>query len=111
MKLDGRALIQFHCSLRKDRDSLRASLALPRGSLQRAIKLSLACLMVSFVHNHSSKLGNYAQKNQMGLRSSSFIARCGKTGIRTLEPRKGLTVFETAPIDHSGIFPKVVYFE
>ena len=34
---------------------------------------------------------------------------CGKTGIRTLEPRKGLTVFETAPFDHSGIFP-MVYF-
>ena len=33
---------------------------------------------------------------------------CGKTGIRTLEPRKGLTVFETAPFDHSGIFPMVV---
>ena len=34
---------------------------------------------------------------------------CGKTGIRTLEPRKGLTVFETAPFDHSGIFPMVVF--
>ena len=30
---------------------------------------------------------------------------CGKTGIRTLGSRKGTTVFETAPIDHSGIFP------
>ena len=30
---------------------------------------------------------------------------CGKTGIRTLGTRKGTTVFETAPIDHSGIFP------
>lgn len=30
---------------------------------------------------------------------------CGKTGIRTLGARKGTTVFETAPIDHSGIFP------
>ena len=29
----------------------------------------------------------------------------GKTGIRTLGSRKGTTVFETAPIDHSGIFP------
>ncbi len=29
----------------------------------------------------------------------------GKTGIRTLGARKGTTVFETAPIDHSGIFP------
>ena len=32
---------------------------------------------------------------------------CGKTGIRTLGARKGTTVFETAPIDHSGIFPGV----
>lgn len=30
---------------------------------------------------------------------------CGKIGIRTLGTRKGTTVFETAPIDHSGIFP------
>ncbi len=29
----------------------------------------------------------------------------GKTGIRTLGARKSTTVFETAPIDHSGIFP------
>lgn len=29
----------------------------------------------------------------------------GKTGIRTLGTRKGTTVFETAPIDHSGTFP------
>lgn len=33
---------------------------------------------------------------------------CGKTGIRTLGTRKGTTVFETVPIDHSGIFPIVV---
>ncbi len=30
---------------------------------------------------------------------------CGETGIRTLGTRKGTTVFETAPIDHSGISP------
>ncbi len=30
---------------------------------------------------------------------------CGKAGIRTLGTRKGTTVFETAPIDHSGTFP------
>ena len=29
----------------------------------------------------------------------------GKAGIRTLGTRKGTTVFETAPIDHSGTFP------
>ena len=34
----------------------------------------------------------------------------GKTGIRTLGSRKGTTVFETAPIDHSGIFPFEVWF-
>lgn len=33
---------------------------------------------------------------------------CGKTGIRTLGTRKGTTVFETVPIDRSGIFPSVV---
>ena len=31
----------------------------------------------------------------------------GKTGIRTLGARKRTTVFETAPIDHSGIFPYI----
>ena len=31
----------------------------------------------------------------------------GKTGIRTLGTRKGTTVFETVPIDRSGIFPLV----
>ena len=34
---------------------------------------------------------------------------CGKTGIRTLGTRKGTTVFETVPIDHSGIFPKELF--
>ena len=34
----------------------------------------------------------------------------GKRGIRTLGTRKGTTVFETVPIDHSGIFPMVYYF-
>ncbi len=36
----------------------------------------------------------------------TFIT-CGKTGIRTLGTRKGTTVFETVPIDRSGIFPRV----
>ena len=36
-----------------------------------------------------------------------FIAFGGETGIRTLGTRKGTTVFETAPIDHSGISPVV----
>ena len=41
-------------------------------------------------------------KNKALIISALF---CGKTGIRTLGSRKGTTVFETAPIDHSGIFP------
>ncbi len=44
------------------------------------------------------------------LRKKSNLAAalyCGKTGIRTLGARKGTTVFETAPIVHSGIFPVV----
>ena len=35
----------------------------------------------------------------------SFKLFSGKAGIRTLGTRKGTTVFETAPIDHSGTFP------
>ena len=31
----------------------------------------------------------------------------GETGIRTLGTREGSTVFETAPIDHSGTSPCV----
>ena len=33
----------------------------------------------------------------------------GETGIRTLGPREGTTVFETAPFDHSGTSPRRVY--
>ena len=41
---------------------------------------------------------------------STTLFACGKRGIRTLGTRKGTTVFETVPIDHSGIFPMVYYF-
>ena len=41
---------------------------------------------------------------------STTLFACGKRGIRTLGTRKGTTVFETVPIDHSGIFPRVYYF-
>ena len=37
-----------------------------------------------------------------------FSSFSGRTGIRTLGSRKGTTVFETAPIDHSGILPVIV---
>ena len=33
----------------------------------------------------------------------------GETGIRTLGTRKGSTVFETVPFDHSGTSPR--YFQ
>ena len=38
--------------------------------------------------------------------SGSTLIIGGETGIRTLGARKGTTVFETAPIDHSGISPR-----
>ena len=41
---------------------------------------------------------------------STTLFACGKRGIRTLGTRKGTTVFETVPIDHSGIFPMAYYF-
>ena len=34
----------------------------------------------------------------------------GETGIRTLGTRKGTTVFETAPFDHSGTSPQKFRF-
>ena len=38
-----------------------------------------------------------------------FIGKLnGEAGIRTLETRKGLLVFETSPIDHSGTSPNVI---
>ena len=40
---------------------------------------------------------------------STTLFACGKRGIRTLGTRKGTTVFETVPIDHSGIFPRVLH--
>ena len=40
-------------------------------------------------------------------RLNCFHHLSGKTGIRTLGTRKGTTVFETVPIDRSGIFPRV----
>lgn len=45
---------------------------------------------------------NFVRKFRNSLITSVY---CGKTGIRTLGTRKGTTVFETVPIDHSGIFP------
>ena len=41
---------------------------------------------------------------------STTLFACGKRGIRTLGTSKGTTVFETVPIDHSGIIPKAYYF-
>lgn len=36
---------------------------------------------------------------------STTLFACGKRGIRTLGTVTRTTVFETVPIDHSGIFP------
>lgn len=40
-------------------------------------------------------------------RSSDIMYNGGETGIRTLGTITSTTVFETAPIDHSGISPHV----
>ena len=48
----------------------------------------------------------YKQIGCKSMTCSLFV--CGKTGIRTLGTRKGTTVFETVPIDHSGIFPWMI---
>ena len=42
--------------------------------------------------------------NDIGVSIPTFY-KCGKTGIRTLGTVARTTVFETVPIDHSGIFP------
>ena len=41
------------------------------------------------------------------INSTNLQGDCGgETGIRTLGPREGTTVFETAPFDHSGTSPR-----
>ncbi len=40
-----------------------------------------------------------------------MVEFCGKGGIRTLGTRKCTTVFETAPFNHSGTFPKTSEFK
>lgn len=37
----------------------------------------------------------------------SIKEKSGKTGIRTLDTVTCITVFETAPFGHSGIFPLI----
>lgn len=44
----------------------------------------------------------YRKKEQ---KQKIHFCSCGKTGIRTLDTVTCITVFETAPIGHSGIFP------
>ena len=55
-------------------------------------------------HGHKGRKKRiHIKKKEANLMFASFF--CGKAGIRTLGTRKGTTVFETAPIDHSGTFP------
>lgn len=53
-------------------------------------------------------LSSRAKNKKRNPQGASFLVLSGKTGIRTLGARKDTTVFETVPIDHSGIFPIVV---
>lgn len=46
-----------------------------------------------------------SMKTKMPVNIGCRASLCGEKGIRTLGTRKGTTVFETAPIDHSGISP------
>ncbi len=50
-------------------------------------------------------LSSRAKNKKRNPQGASFLVLSGKTGIRTLGARKDTTVFETVPIDHSGIFP------
>lgn len=53
------------------------------------------------------------QKKRAGYNkiTCSLVEFCGKGGIRTLGTRKCTTVFETAPFNHSGTFPKKSEFK
>ena len=64
--------------------------------------------ILSPLHSESAKAMTNPGVLIPSLRKKSSLAAAlfgGKTGIRTLGTRKGTTVFETVPIDHSGIFP------
>gem|GEM_PF-5711837 len=56
------------------------------------------------MYRNGKMSGRMDTKNAAGHRLAAYG---GKAGIRTLGTRKGTTVFETAPIDHSGTFPLV----
>ena len=51
-------------------------------------------------------LSRKSQQVSICFRDILFEKTGGETGIRTLGPREGTTVFETAPFDHSGTSPR-----
>ena len=55
-------------------------------------------------------LCNKEEPVYLGIQGKLVFIISGRTGIRTLGSRKGTTVFETAPIDHSGILPLVLLY-
>src|SRR5512133_105260 len=54
----------------------------------------------------SSLFGSRKKRNQAVCDGLEFKTVCGERGIRTPGPVARTTVFETAPIDHSGISPE-----
>ena len=64
--------------------------------------VTISCAAQYELQGSRPQLSIQKKKPQVLRLAASF---CGKAGIRTLGTRKGTTVFETVPIDHSGTFP------
>jgi hypothetical protein len=79
----------------------------PQGENLATVKQSLRCFAPGGPFTKKRlKLGlAFFYVKSPGLRPGLFYC-CGERGIRTLGTPKGSTVFETAPIDHSGISPE-----
>jgi hypothetical protein len=70
-------------------------------------------LLVMVLGRHQAGIGPTATRaiaeigdERLGSTSENNEKYGGETGIRTLGPREGTTVFETAPFDHSGTSPR-----
>jgi hypothetical protein len=64
-------------------------------------------LLFLFLRNPENKFSDFVEIKKPPYRR--FFFSCGERGIRTPGPRKGSTVFETAPFDRSGISPDCVW--
>ena len=68
----------------------------------KAIKNSAKLMLPTHLHHTNKKT---KKEQELYLYATTLALGGGKTGIRTLDTVTCITVFETAPFGHSGIFP------